>query len=143
MKRIVIILFAFAMFGCARPTAIPVDGSLSHEEVITRLKKSIHAQFLAEPRMWGFLFSLSEERISPPLTRLVYIGALHPPTGLATVASAEVTTLSIDTSTKREARVSVKTELRGDRQLETESMIIRELSIIKERADKSINTKEP
>ena len=143
MRRVVAILLAVTLVGCAESLVLPVDETLTHDEVVGRLKKLMKDNFVLSYDM-TFLFDGSEERASPTITRLRYQHSTpQPPPGLYTPAvSYDWTIIDIDTSQRGEVKLSVETYRRGnftnDRQRETESKIVEKLSILKERANKSL-----
>ena len=125
---------------------LSVDEALSHEEVVGRLKKIFEEEFILT---YGttFLMGGSEKRVSATVTRLTYSHSTpQPATGLYTPnLSHDSTSIYIDTSRQGEVKISVKTYRRGDfidsRQREAESKIIHNLSILKERADISLQSR--
>lgn len=136
MKRTALLFLILTMLGCAHTIAISTNGRLSHEEVVARLKPLINEQVMFEyPLKW---WAPKEERVSSTLTRIVYIGEMHPPQGLATAPSAEVLSISIDTSTRDEVRLAVTAELRGSRRYKTEEWASSRLSAIERRANQAL-----
>lgn len=141
MKRALVILLAVALVGCAQSIVLPVDGTLSHGEIVERLKKLLKDEIVLAYDI-TFLTGGSEERVSPTKTRLTYRHSTpQPATSLYTPnVSYDWTLIEIDTFQKGEVRISVKTYRRGNfissRQHEAESKIMKNLSVLKERADK-------
>jgi hypothetical protein len=147
MKRAIAILLAVALIGCTESIVLPVDETLSHVEIVGRLKKILNDEVVLSYGQTMLFGGGEEERISPTKSRLLYQHSTpQPPPSLYTPAvSYDWTLLDIDTSQKGEVRISVKTYRRGnlinDRQHEVESQILRNLSNLKERANKSLQLK--
>lgn len=141
MNRAIAILLAVTLAGCTESIVLPVDETLAHDEIVGRLKKLIKDDIVLTYDL-TFLFDGSEERVSPTMTRLRYQHSTpQPPASLYTPAvSYDWTFIDIDTSKKGEVKISVETYRRGnfmnDRQHEAESKIIKNISILKERANK-------
>lgn len=145
MKRALVILLAVALAGCTGSIVLPVDKALAHEEIVGRLKKLLKEEIVL---LYGttFLMGGSEERVSPTVTRLTYSHSTpQPATSLYTPnVSHDWTFIYIDTSRRGEVKISVETYRQGDfinrRRRKAESKIIEDLSILKERANKLLQT---
>lgn len=95
------------------------------------------------------LVTPSENRVSNTKTRITYQHTTpqSPPALYTPAPSYDWTIVEIDTSRKGTVEISVKTYRRGnfihDRRYETESQIIKRISTLKERANKSLQPAEP
>ncbi len=143
MKRAVTILLAVALVGCTESIVLPVDQTLAHDEIVERLKTLFKDEVVLADDA-PFFIGGSEERISPAKTRLMYRHLMtQPAPSLYTPnVSYDWTFIDIDSSQEGEVRISAKTYRHGNfinsRQREAESRIIKSLSILKERANKSL-----
>lgn len=143
MRRAVLILLAAALVGCTESIVLPVDKILTHDEVVKRLRQLFKDEVVLAYDIF-FIIDGSEERVSPTRTRLTYQHSTpQPATSLYTPnVSHDWTVIDIDTSRKGEVRISAKTYRAGNfvdsRRREVESKILKDLSILKERAGKSL-----
>lgn len=143
--KLLVILLTVALVGCTESIVLSVDKTLAHEEIVGRLKKLLKEEFILAYGT-AFLMGGSEERVSPTVTRLTYSHSTPlPSTSLYTPnISHDWTSIYINTSRQGEVKISVKTYRRGDfinsRQREAESRILKNLSILKERANKLLRS---
>lgn len=143
MKRAVAIILAVTLVGCTESIVLPVDQTLAHDEIVERLKTLLRNEIVLTDDT-PFFIGGSVERISPTKTRVTYqhLTPQPAPSLYTPNVSYDWTFIDIDTSQRGEVRISAKTYRHGDfinsRQREAESKIIKSLSILKERANKSL-----
>jgi hypothetical protein len=143
MRRALAIFLAVALVGCAESIVLPVDETLTHDEIVSRIKTLLKEELILSYNM-TFLVGGSEERVSPSITRLRYQHTT-PQTGPSLYTpgvSYDWTFIDIDTATKKAVRISIKTYRRGnfidDRQHDAEIKLKEKLSVLKERANQSL-----
>ncbi len=147
-----LLILLVALAGCAGVVVLPIDEGLSHDQIVNRLKKLIKEKsvltYYDEKDAteldcgWTFLSKLWEKQVSPTRTRIMYQHSrMKPGSPLNTVGwSYDWTFIDIETSEKGLVKIIVKTYREGtlidSRHYETESKLIKNLSILKERANK-------
>ena len=102
MKRALAVFLLIALAGCAESVVLPVDASLTHEEIVGQLKALLKDEIGSSYNM-TFLVSGSEERVSPSMTRLRYQHTTPqiPPSLYTPGVSYDWTTLDIDNAMQK------------------------------------------
>lgn len=147
MKRAIPVLAVALLVGCAQAVELPVDPSLTHDEVVDRVEKLLKDEHVTRVYDLGILHGASEKRLSATATRLKYLPPRRPSEMNPALPDPgrEWTNIDIDTARPGFVRIVVRSYRRGAfvdlRQPETESRIVRALAVLQDRADRSLQPK--
>lgn len=134
MKRLLILLL-FLLAGCSETIVLPVSSELTHEEIVSRIKKLIRRETTLAFPSDIMLISLPEEQISATQTTLSFQNMkVEFSSPLQTTPAYSLTVIEVDTSEKGVVEITINT---GHGGVNVEEKV---LEILKERANKALET---
>ena len=109
-----ILLLATLLVGCAETVVLPVEGTLSHQETVKRVRILLKDLVIVAGGA-SFFVAPSEKRETEHRTLFSYqhLTPQAPPALYTPAVSYDWTVIEIDTSNRRQLTLSVKTYRRG------------------------------
>jgi len=151
MMKHILLIFTLSLTGCVKTIDFPVSNSLSHDEIVKRLKQLFMKESVIISRLLsssnGIELSFGkgiDNKISKTKTYVRYSHLTPQPSpSLHTPSQTYVWTIvDIDTSKKNIVQISVKSYRHGNfidsRLREMETYILNNLKVLKQKANKQL-----